>query len=58
MGDFHVSRGEYDDAISSYQQGMKLDSSNSDLRLKLDNAIKACKRENAVMNEGMKCGAP
>jgi tetratricopeptide (TPR) repeat protein len=58
MGDFHSSRGEYDDAISAYQQGLKLDPSNAALRQKLDNAIKSCKQENAVLNTSHKCGAP
>ncbi len=58
LGDFHLGRGEYDDAISAYQQGLKLDPSNAALRQKLDGAIKSCKQENAVLNTGHKCGAP
>ena len=57
MGDFHVTRGEYDDAIASYQKGLKLDPSNSLLLQKLEAGIKACKKENAILNEGMKCGS-
>ncbi len=58
LGDFYLRRGDYDCAISAYQQGLKLDPSNSDLRQKLDSAIKTCKQENAILNEGLKCGAP
>jgi tetratricopeptide (TPR) repeat protein len=56
MGDFHYGRGEYDDAIANYEEGLKLDPSNADLRQKLDVAIKACKKESAILNEGFKCG--
>jgi hypothetical protein len=57
MGDFHLGRGEYDDAIASYQKGMRLDPTNSLLFQKLEAAIKACKKENAILNEGLKCGS-
>jgi tetratricopeptide (TPR) repeat protein len=57
LGDFHLGRGEYDDAIASYEEGLKLDPSNAALRQKLDGAIKACKKENAILNEGLNCGA-
>ena len=57
MGDFHLGRGEYDDAISSYQEGLNLDPSNGALRQKLGGAIKACKKENAILNEGLSCGS-
>jgi len=57
MGDFLLGRGEYDDAIASYQKGLKLDPSNSLLLQKLEAGIKACKKENAILNEGLKCGS-
>lgn len=57
LGDFHLGRGEYDDAITSYQRGLQLDPSNSVLRQKLDGAINACKKENAILNEGLSCGS-
>ena len=57
MGDFHLGRGEYDDAISSYQEGLNLDPSNGALRQKLEGAIKACRKENAILNEGLSCGS-
>jgi len=57
MGDFHLGRGEYDDAIASYQKGLRLDPSNSLLLQKLEAGIKACKKENAILNEGLKCGS-
>ena len=57
LGDFHLQRGEYDDAISSYQRGLQVDPSNSTLRQKLEAAIKACRKENAILNEGLSCGS-
>jgi serine/threonine-protein kinase len=57
LGDFHLGRGEYDDAIASYQKGLQLDPSNSVLQQKLDGAIKACRKENAILNEGLNCGS-
>ena len=56
MGDFHVRRGEYDDAIASYQEGLRLDPSNAYIRQKLDFAINACKRATAILPDGFKCG--
>jgi hypothetical protein len=56
-GDYHSKRGEYDDAIAYYEEGLKLDPSNTELRQKLGETIKACKMENAIMNEGLRCGA-
>ena len=57
MGDFHLRRGEYDDAIASYEEGLRLDPSNSALRQKLNGAVRACQKDNLVLNEGLKCGA-
>jgi serine/threonine protein kinase len=57
LGDFHFNRGEYDDAIASYQKGLQADSSNSELRQRLGKAIEACKKENAILNEGLSCGS-
>jgi hypothetical protein len=57
LGDFHLGRGEYDDAIANYQKGLELDPSNGVLQQKLDGAIKACKKENAILNEGLSCGS-
>ena len=56
LGDFHYKRGEYDDAIGSYQEGLNLDPSDAVLRQKLEETIKACKKENAILQEGFKCG--
>jgi tetratricopeptide (TPR) repeat protein len=56
MGDFHLGRGEYDEAISSYQEGLNLDPSNAALRKKLDAAIRTCKKESAVLGENLSCG--
>ena len=57
LGDFHLGRGEYDDAIANFQKGLQLDPSNSVLRQKLDRAIQACRKENAILNEGLSCGS-
>jgi hypothetical protein len=56
LGDFHFARGEYDDAIANYEEGLKLDPSSPELRQKLEETIKACKEEIAVLGEGLKCG--
>jgi hypothetical protein len=56
MGDFHLGRGEYDDAISQYQDGLRLDPSCPELQQRLEGAIKACKKENAILNESFNCG--
>lgn len=57
LGDFHLRRGEYDDAISSYQRGLQMDPGNSTLRQKLQGAINACRKENDILNEGLNCGS-
>ena len=57
MGRFHRQRGEYDDAIASFQRGLRLDPSNAEIRKELDATITACKKENSILNEGLKCGA-
>jgi len=56
MGNFHLGRGEYDDAIANYQEGLRLDPSNAELRQLLEKTITACKKENAILNEGFSCG--
>ncbi len=57
LGNFHYSRGEYDDAIDAYRQGLKLDPNNAELRQKLNETINACKKENAILGESFKCGS-
>jgi cytochrome c-type biogenesis protein CcmH/NrfG len=57
-GDFYLRRGEYDDAIAAYQAGLQLDPSNPQLSEKLQKAIARCKKENAILKEGLKCGEP
>jgi TonB family protein len=57
LGRFLLARGEYDEAIATFQEGLKLDPSNSELRWKLKDAIKACQNESALLNGGLKCGA-
>jgi hypothetical protein len=56
LGDWHLGRGEYDDAIKAYQEGLGMAPSNAELRQKLDHAVTACKQENAILNEGLRCG--
>jgi serine/threonine-protein kinase len=50
LGDFYLSRGEYDNAINEFQKGLSLDPSNSTLREKLDRARKAKAAESRVLN--------
>lgn len=57
LGDFHLGRGEYDDAIASYQKGLQLDPSNAVLKNKLDAAINTCKTESKILSESFKCGS-
>jgi serine/threonine-protein kinase len=55
-GKYHRDRGEYDEAITSYQEGLQLDPSNAQLRQELEKTIKACKSERAALGENFKCG--
>jgi len=41
MGKFHMARGEYDQAIHSYEEGLRLDPLNQELQDLLDEAKKA-----------------
>lgn len=47
-GDFHYENGEYDEAIKSYQQGLKLDSANAKLHQRIQRAKKGKAAEAAV----------
>jgi hypothetical protein len=47
-GDFHYENGEYDEAIKSYQQGLRLDSANVKLRQRIQRAKKSKAVEAAV----------
>jgi len=47
-GDFHYDNGEYDEAIKSYQQGLKLDRANVKLHQKIQRAQKGKATEGAV----------
>ena len=47
-GDFHYENGEYDEAIKSYQEGLKLDRANVTLRQKIQRAQKGKATEGAV----------
>jgi hypothetical protein len=40
-GDFHYENGEYDDTVNSYQHGLKLDPSSTQLKNKLQRAKNA-----------------
>lgn len=44
--------------LMAYQEGLKLDPSNSALRQKLQNANKACNQENEILQTQMNCGTP
>jgi len=57
LGDFYHKRGDYDAAIAAYRDGLALDGSNSELLKKLEETIKACRKENAILNEGLACGS-
>jgi hypothetical protein len=58
LGDFHLARGEYDEAIVSFGEALKIDDSNAFARKKLGLAIADCKKENAILDTDSKCGAP
>lgn len=58
LGDFHLQRGEYDDAIESYQRGLRINPSDAALRARLNSAIESCKKEVAILHTEDKCGAP
>src|ERR1019366_9064246 len=55
LGDFDLGRGDYSDAITQYQEGLRLDPSNSVLHQKLAGAIKACNKEKELVNPGLNC---
>jgi hypothetical protein len=57
QGKFHLARGEYDEAIASFQEGVNLDPSNAELRRELKGSIEACRKEEALLREGLRCGA-
>ena len=57
LGDFLYKRGQYDKAIAAYREGLELDPNNAEIHQKLDEVIKACKKENDVLNEGFRCGS-
>jgi predicted negative regulator of RcsB-dependent stress response len=56
LGDFLFKRGDYDKAIAAYEEGLQKDSSNAELRQKLEQAIRVCKTERATLGEPFKCG--
>jgi len=56
-GDAHLARGEFDDAIAAYRRGLQLDPYNTGIREKVREAIKACNKENAILNKRLNCGA-
>ena len=41
LGDFHINRGEYDQAIAEYQKALDLVPSNAGARTKLNRARRA-----------------
>lgn len=57
LGDFQLSRGEYEEAIASYQRGLSVDPGNTTLQVKLHAAMRACQKDNAILNAGLNCGS-
>jgi hypothetical protein len=55
LGDFHLRRGEFDEAISAYQAAEKIVPGSIEIRQKLDSTIAACKKERAILAEDLKC---
>ena len=55
LGDWHLARGEFDEAISLYQEAEKIGPGSIEIRQKLDSAIAACKKERAILGEDLKC---
>ncbi len=49
LGDFFLNRGEYGNAIKAYEDGLKLDPNDADLRTKLARAKKAYEVEQKVL---------
>lgn len=47
-GDFHYENGEYDEAIKSYREGLKLDHANAELRKRIQRAQKGKATEGVV----------
>jgi hypothetical protein len=47
-GDFRLRRGEYELAIAAYQEGLKLDPSNAELRHQLEMAVRPRETENEM----------
>jgi tetratricopeptide (TPR) repeat protein len=58
LGDFHLHRGEYDDAIAAYRKGLELGPANAQLIQKLKAVIQTCQKEKAILGGDMKCGVP
>jgi len=56
LGNYYTKNGQYDDAIGQYEQGLKLDPSNAELRQKLEQTVNACKKERSILGEDFKCG--
>jgi len=57
VGDSQFKRGEYDAAIDSYKEGLKLAPSSTELHSKLNAAIRACERDRATVPVPFTCGA-
>jgi serine/threonine-protein kinase len=51
QGEFFLKRGEYDNAINAFQEGLNLDPSNQELREKLDKAKKAREVERKILQQ-------
>ena len=58
VGDFHLRRGDYAEAVAAYREGLKLDPFNTDIPEKIALAIRECKEENKVLGEHLNCDEP
>ena len=58
LGHFLAKNGEYDEAIATLRDGLKMDPSNAELKKELEETIKACQAEVKTLGENNKCGGP
>jgi tetratricopeptide (TPR) repeat protein len=55
LGNWHLGRGEYDAAIASFEEGLRLDPKNVELNQALQKTVRACKTEVAAGTADAKC---
>ena len=54
-GDFDAKRGDYDAALTVYQQGLRLDPSNPVLRQKFEATKNSCAHEKNILGGNNRC---